>query len=313
MQDKLKLNKPPHIPIMLNEILSAFKGLKEGVIIDATVGFGGHSEALLNANEKIKLIACDQDLEALSFARQRLAKFKDRAQFHHCNFSRLLQGIDTREVKGIVADLGVSSWQLDRDERGFSVNSNTLDMRMNPQSKTSAFDLVNYASQSELEGILKDFGELKEAKNLAFKICQTRKGGQIQSGKDLAKIIGFDKLSGRNVSKAVLVFQALRIAVNDELNALQSLLTSIKNARLSGCLVAIICFHSLEDRLVKNAFKEWAKSCICPKFALRCTCQNNHNLGKILTKKPLRPSEAELSANSRSSSAKLRLFRFNEV
>ena len=303
----------PHTPVLLNEVLAAFKDINEGVIIDATLGFGGHSEGLLNAHKGIRLIACEQDSEALGFARKRLAKFKDRIEFYHCNFAELLQSIDTREVKGLLADIGVSSWQLDSDKRGFSVNSSVLDMRMNPQSPTNAFDLINYATQSELERIFKDFGELKCAKNLAFKICEARKMGQIQSGKALAAIIGTGRVSGRNVSKAVLAFQALRIAVNDELNALQSLLNALENAKPSGCIVAIICFHSLEDRLVKNAFKAWAKACICGDFAPRCTCQNDHNLGKILTKKPLAPSEAECVANPRASCAKMRLFRFNGV
>ena len=173
--------------------------------------------------------------------------------------------------------------------------------------------MINYAPQSELERIFKDFGELKDAKNLAFKICEARKRGQIQSGKALATIIGTGRVSGRSVSKAVLAFQALRIAVNDELNALQSLLNALESTKPSGCVVAIICFHSLEDRLVKNAFKAWARTCICGDFAPRCTCQNDHNLGKILTKKPLAPSEAECAANPRASCAKMRLFRFNGV
>ncbi len=303
----------PHTPVLLDEVLKAFEGINEGVIIDATLGFGGHSEALLKANRGFKLIACEQDIEALDFAKVRLAEFKDRTQFYHCNFAKLLQSIDTREVKGLLADIGVSSWQLDSDKRGFSVNSSTLDMRMNPQSPKNAFDLVNFAPQNELERIFKDFGELKDAKNLAFKVCEARKKAQIQSGKALADIIGTGRVSGRSVSKAVLAFQALRIAVNDELNALQSLLNALENAKPSGCVVAIICFHSLEDRLVKNAFKAWAKACICDEFAPRCTCQNSHNLGKILTKKPLAPSVAERARNPRASCAKMRIFRFNGV
>ncbi len=303
----------PHTPVLLNEVLSAFKDINEGVMIDATLGFGGHSEAILSAFKGVRLVACEQDSEALGFARGRLAKFADRAEFHHCNFAELFSRIDRREVVGVLADLGVSSWQLDSDKRGFSVNSSVLDMRMNAQSAVSAYDLVNFSPQSELERIFRNFGELKDAKNLAFKICEARKKGQISSGKALAAIIGAGRVSGRAVPKAILTFQALRIAVNDELGALKSLLNALECARPSGCVVAIISFHSLEDRLVKNAFKAWARACKCDEKALRCTCQKGQNLGKILTKKPLTPSAQELARNSRAACAKLRAFRFNEV
>ena len=303
----------PHTPVLLNEVLQAFDGIKSGVIVDATLGFGGHSEAILSAFKGVRLVACEQDSEALGFAKERLAKFADRAEFHHCNFAELFSRIDSREVVGVLADLGVSSWQLDSDKRGFSVNSNALDMRMNAQNPVSAYELVNYAHQSELERIFKDFGELRDAKNLAFKLCEARKKRQIQSGKALAAIIGANKVSGRAIPKAILAFQALRIAVNDELGSLQSLLNALECARPSGCVVAIISFHSLEDRLVKNAFKSWARACKCDEKALRCTCQKGQNLGKILTKKPLTPSAQELARNSRAACAKLRAFRFNEV
>ena len=303
----------PHTPVLLNEVLQAFEGVEKGIIVDATLGFGGHSEAILSAFKGVRLIACEQDIEALDFARQRLAKFAGRAEFHHCNFAELFSRIDSREVVGVLADLGVSSWQLDSDKRGFSTKSSVLDMRMNAQRPVNAYELVNFAPQSELERIFDDFGELKDAKNLAFKLCEARKKAKISSGKALAAVIGEGRVSGRAIPKAILAFQALRIAVNDELGALKSLLNALECAHPSGCVVAIISFHSLEDRLVKNAFKEWARACKCDEKALRCTCQKGGNLGKILTKKPLTPSAQELTRNSRAACAKLRAFRFNEV
>ena len=249
----------------------------------------------------------------MDFARTRLAPFADRTEFHLGNFAEIVPSLDLREVKGVLADLGMSSWQLDRDERGFSVNSSVLDMRMSLQNPTNAFEIVNFAPQSELERIFSEFGELKEAHFLAQKICEFRAKKQISSAKELAQILGTRTLKGRKgVSPAILGFQALRIAVNNELFALQTLLNALQNAKPSGCKVAIISFHSLEDRLVKCAFKQWAKSCICDEMTLRCTCQNNHNLGKILSKKPITPRAAECKANSRSHCAKMRVFEFKD-
>lgn len=302
----------PHTPVLLNEVLEAFKGIENGVIVDATLGFGGHSEELLKAHKHIKLVGCEQDKEALDFAKKRLAPFADRTEFHHLNFAELLPKLDMTKIKGVLADIGVSSWQLDSDKRGFSINSNTLDMRMNQQNTLTAFEIVNFYPQNEIERIFRDFGELKEAHFLAQKICEFRAKKQISSAKELASILGTQRIKGRNsVSRAILGFQALRIAVNDELGALQKLLNALQIAKPKGCVVAIISFHSLEDSLVKNAFKQWAKSCTCDEFAFQCTCQNNHNLGKILTKKALTPSAQECEANSRSKCAKMRVFRFD--
>lgn len=308
----VNLTQIPHTPVLLNEVLQAFKDIESGVIIDATLGFGGHSEAILKAHEGVKLIGCEQDIEALNFARTRLAPFADRTEFHHLNFAELLPRLDMTGIKGVLADIGVSSWQIDSDKRGFSIHSNALDMRMNAQNELSAFEIVNFYPQNEIERIFRDFGELKNAPFLAQKICEFRAKRQISSAKELAQILGTQKVKGRKgVCPAILGFQALRIAVNDELGALQKLLNALQIAKPSACVVAIISFHSLEDRLVKNAFKQWAKSCICDEFAFQCTCQNNHNLGKILSKKALVPSSAECKANSRAASAKMRVFRFD--
>lgn len=306
------MQNSPHIPVLLDEVLRAFEGVEKGFIVDATLGFGGHSQALLKAHKDIKIIACEQDEQALEFSKNKLAKFPSRVQFHHLNFAELFDKIDIKGVKGVLADIGVSSFQLDSDERGFSIHSNSLDMRMDKRQSLTAFEIVNFYPQDEIERIFKDFGELKDAHFLAQKLCQIRTQKLISSAKELAQILGTQTMRGRSgVSRAILGFQALRIAVNKELEALQKLLNALQKLKPQGCIVAIISFHSLEDRLVKNTFKQWARTCICDENAFQCTCQNNHNLGKILTKKALTPKEQECRANSRSKCAKMRVFRFD--
>lgn len=306
------MQNSPHIPVLLDEVLRAFEGVEKGFIVDATLGFGGHSQALLKAHKDINIIACEQDEQALEFSKNKLAKFASRVQFYHLNFAELFDKIDIKGVKGVLADIGVSSFQLDSDERGFSIHSNSLDMRMDKRQSLTAFEIVNFYPQDEIERIFKDFGELKDAHFLAQKLCQIRTQKLISSAKELAQILGTKTMRGRSgVSRAILGFQALRIAVNKELEALQKLLNALQKLKPQGCIVAIISFHSLEDRLVKNAFKQWARTCICDENAFQCTCQNNHNLGKILTKKALTPKEQECRANSRSKCAKMRIFRFN--
>lgn len=306
------MQNSPHIPVLLDEVLRAFEGVEKGFIVDATLGFGGHSQALLKAHKDINIIACEQDEQALEFSKNKLAKFASRVQFYHLNFAELFDKIDIKGVKGVLADIGVSSFQLDSDERGFSIHSNSLDMRMDKRQSLTAFEIVNFYPQDEIERIFKDFGELKDAHFLAQKLCQIRTQKLISSAKELAQILGTKTMRGRGgVSRAILGFQALRIAVNKELEALQKLLNALQKLKPQGCIVAIISFHSLEDRLVKNAFKQWARTCICDENAFQCTCQNNHNLGKILTKKALTPKEQECRANSRSKCAKMRIFRFN--
>ena len=306
------MQNSPHIPVLLDEVLRAFEGVEKGFIVDATLGFGGHSQALLKAHKDIKIIACEQDEQALEFSKNKLAEFASRVQFHHLNFAELFDKIDIKGVKGVLADIGVSSFQLDSDERGFSIYSNSLDMRMDKRQSLTAFEIVNFYPQDEIERIFKDFGELKDAHFLAQKLCQIRTQKLISSAKELAQILGTQTMRGRSgVSRAILGFQALRIAVNKELEALQKLLNALQKLKPQGCIVAIISFHSLEDRLVKNAFKQWARTCICDENAFQCTCQNNHNLGKILTKKALTPKEQECRANSRSKCAKMRVFRFD--
>lgn len=298
-----------HFPVLLKEVLKAFNGINEGVIIDCTLGYGGHSSAILKQNQSVKLMGFDRDLEAINYSKEYLKKFKDRILIKHSNFSNSLNDIDTSKVRGILADIGVSSLQLDKNNRGFSLNSDSLDMRMNQNDEKDAKFVINSYSANELERIFKDYGELKNAKFIAQKIAKFREKKELTSVKELANLVGLKPVRKGGVLEIILVLQALRIEVNNELFELKNLLKSIENANLKDCVVAIISFHSLEDRIVKNAFKKWEKNCICPDFFIKCECGGNHALGKIITKKPITPTSDEIAKNSRSKCSKLRIFK----
>ena len=301
----------PHVPVLLNEVLQAFEDIKSGVIVDCTLGYGGHSSAILEQNQNVNLIACDQDEEAIKFSSERLKKFGQRAQIFKSKFSEILGKVEQSQIRGILADIGVSSLQLDKNERGFGLKSENLDMRMDAQAKISAYDVVNFYSAKELERIFEGYGELPSPAKFAAKIIEARQSGEIKSAERLAQIIGLKGVNGRSVSAATLAFQAIRIEVNNELGELQNLLQSIEDSQIDECIVAIISFHSLEDRIVKNKFRQWAQSCICPPQALRCMCGGNNALGKIVSKKAVTPCAAEIKANPRSSCAKMRIFKIS--
>ncbi|EPT0397800.1 16S rRNA (cytosine(1402)-N(4))-methyltransferase RsmH [Campylobacter upsaliensis] len=300
----------PHIPVLPKEVNHLFEKLNEGLFLDCTLGYGGHSENLLKMHPNLHLIVCDQDEEALQFSKERLKEFDARIRLYHSNFSQILEQIDLKNLRGILADIGVSSLHLDKDERGFSLRSNFLDMRMDKSQSLSAFDVINTYSKEKLADIFKIYGELKDGAFLAEKIIKARAKKQIISAKELCEILGNTRLKNRKISQAILAFQALRIEVNKELEVLELFLQKLEKAHLRDCILAIICFHSLEDRIVKNYFKKWAKACICDERAIRCECGANHNLGEILSKKPITPDKEEIKANPRSSCAKMRAFYF---
>ncbi len=300
--------KTPHIPVLLEEVKDVFRDVKDGYIVDCTVGYGGHSEAILEQNPNIKMICCDQDITAIDFSKKRLEKYRDRVTFENDKYSNVIGKYSNLPIRGILADIGVSSLQLDDESRGFGFKSDTLDMRMDKNNRLSAYEVVNSYSQEDLENILRDYGEVRDFRRAAKMICMAREKEDIKSSAQLADI--FKKFpSKKGINPATLVFQAIRIEVNDELGELAGLFKSIESAGLSDCLVAIISFHSLEDRIVKRVFKEFAKSCICPNGVMRCECGNNHSLGKILTKKPITPSKEEMKRNPRSRSSKMRVFK----
>ena len=296
----------PHIPVLYSEVLDCFKDINKGYIIDCTTGYAGHSSGLLNQNSSVQLICNDQDDEALEFSKKRLKDFEKRVEFNKENFEDIIKKFEDYPIRGILADIGVSSLQLDKLDRGFSFNSENLDMRMNQNQILDASTVINSYSQVELENIFKEYGEIREYKKIASLIVQNR---PFYSAKELAEFF-YNKLPKGKIHPATLIFQAIRIEVNDELGVLDRLFKSMEEAKLKDCIVAIISFHSLEDRVVKNYFKKWSENCICPKDAFRCECGKNHALGKIITKKPIIATNIEIKQNPRSRSAKLRVFRF---
>ena len=297
----------PHIPVLYKETLETFKDINDGYIIDCTTGFAGHSSGLLASNENIKLICNDQDDEALEFSKKRLEPYTQRVIFNKGNFEHVIDTFKNYEIRGILADIGVSSLQLDKLDRGFGFESLTLDMRMNQNQALDAATVINTYSTSELERVFKECGEVREYKKVASLIVNNR---PFTSAKEISELLA-KKMPKGKIHPATLPFQGIRIEVNDELGVLERLFNSLENAKFKNCIVAIISFHSLEDRIVKNYFKKWTKSCICPDGVFRCECSNNHALGKIITKKPIIPTALEIKQNPRSRSSKLRIFKFD--
>jgi 16S rRNA (cytosine1402-N4)-methyltransferase len=305
----------PHIPVLLDKVLESFSTMKrDGFFVDCTLGYGGHSSAILKAYKDIKYLGIDRDKEALDFSSKRLEEFGNRVEFIKGDFASILPTLKHSPIVGILADFGVSSLQLDKRQRGFSFDSEVLDMRMDRDSSFSAYDVVNGYDREKLEYILREYGEVRLYKKVANAILEARAKKSIDSAKELSNIISKVIPKSSKIHPATLPFQAIRIEVNSELAQIEGLLDSLevraKRGELKGAIISLITFHSLEDRLVKNRFKKWSKSCICNPQAMRCSCGKNHQLGKVLNKKPIIASKDELKTNSRSRSAKLRSFIF---
>ncbi|WP_456404340.1 16S rRNA (cytosine(1402)-N(4))-methyltransferase RsmH [Hydrogenimonas sp.] len=304
--------KRPHIPVLLEEVLHCFEVMpKEGVFVDCTLGYGGHSRAILQKFPNIRLIGIDQDPEAIAYSTRLLSSFEGRFEARRGRFSQLLPEIlREHRVCGVLADFGVSSLQLDKRARGFSFLSENLDMRMDPDAPLSAYEVVNSYPQSELERIFREYAEERAYKRAARAIVEARSQKAIESGIELADILGNVLPKRGKNNPATALFQAIRIEVNDELGEIRRLLDALEARPPAGAVTGLITFHSLEDRLVKQRFKKWSQSCICPPGIMRCECGNDHALGVVLTKKPIVAKEDEIRLNPRSRSAKLRCFRF---
>ncbi|SHO81040.1 rRNA small subunit methyltransferase H [hydrothermal vent metagenome] len=303
--------KTPHIPVLLNEVLEYFKDLDDGYFIDCTLGYAGHSEAILKNNLNIKQIGIDRDIEALNFSKNRLSPFENRISLYKGKFSNILPSLQESPIRGVLADFGVSSLQLDKKDRGFGFDSDVLDMRMDRDENITAQEIVNEYSQEKLEYIFNHYGEIKAYRKLASAIIQARTISPITTAKELAQIALDNLYRGGKIHPATLMFQAIRIEVNKELQEIELLLETLEKSKPNKAIIALITFHSLEDRLVKNRFKKWATKCICDANAIRCRCSKDNDLGKIITKKPKTASKDELKINPRSRSAKLRVFRFH--
>lgn len=303
-----------HIPVMLNECLEGLNIKADGTYVDGTVGGAGHSiEIVKRLSENGRLICVDKDEDALKAAGERLAPYKDRVTFIHDDYKNLVNELDSigvGKVDGILLDLGVSSYQLDNAERGFSyMNDAPLDMRMDRSQRISAHEVVNGYTESELARILFDYGEEKLARQIARNIVRARSEKPIETTLELAKIVE-DTYPAKTRWKfghpAKRTFQAIRIEVNDELSSLGEAVTAMARRLEKGGRMAVITFHSLEDRIVKSAFKELSLACTCPPDFPVCVCGKVQEV-ELVNKKPITASEEELENNSRSQSAKLRV------
>ena len=303
-----------HRSVLLNECIENLNIKENGIYVDGTLGGGGHSYYILKKlNNTGMLIGIDRDMDAINAAKEKLKEFSNFKAVHdnHANIIKILENLKIYHVDGILLDLGVSSYQLDEADRGFSYMHNAkLDMRMNREDEFSAYDVVNGYDEDKLYRIFKDFGEERYSRQIAKKICEVRKEKSIETTFELVDIIKStmpQRALNEKQHPAKRVFQAIRIEVNQELEKLkQAVIDSILSLNNGGRL-AIITFHSLEDKIVKHAYEEMEGRCICPKDFPVCVC-NYKSYGKIVNKKPIISTEEELKQNPRARSAKLRVF-----
>lgn len=313
-----------HKSVLLKEVVDYLSPQSSNIYVDATLGAGGHAEKILEeSSPKGRLIGIDIDSSMLKVADRRLRKFGKRCilvEDNYIHIAEILSELKIREVSGIVFDLGIASEHFDVPKRGFSLRrSGPLDMRLNPKAEISAEYIINEWEEEELRGILYKFGEERYAKKIVEKIILERKKNRITNTAQLAEIVERavfkfrhkkniykNKVPGYRVHPATKTFQALRIAVNNELKNIEEVLPIAVDLLRAGGKLCVISFHSLEDRLVKNAFRLLAKRCVCPPEIPKCICDNKPEL-KIITKKPILPAKGEMAENPRARSAKLRV------
>ena len=304
-----------HKSVLLNETIDGLNIKPDGIYVDGTLGGGGHAyEVCRRLGEKGSIVGIDQDAAAIEAASARLKDFGEKVTIvrsNYCDMKSKLHELGIDKVDGIVLDLGVSSYQLDTAERGFSYREDApLDMRMDTRQKMTARDIVNDYTEADLYRVIRDYGEDKFAKNIAKHIVQARAVKPVETTAELSEIIRasipmkFQKKSGHPAKRT---FQAIRIELNRELDVLRDSLDDMIDLLKPGGRLCIITFHSLEDRIVKSAFRKNENPCTCPPDFPVCVC-GKKSKGSIITKKPILPSEEELEYNSRSKSAKLRIF-----
>ena len=302
-----------HKPVMLQECIEGLQIKPNGIYVDGTMGGAGHSiEIVKRLSKDGKLIGIDRDEEALKASKERLAEYKNVTYIHdnHDNIKEILQKLEINQVDGILLDLGVSSYQLDERNRGFSyLGENELDMRMDKSQELTAKRVVNYYSEKELANIIYEYGEERFSRQIAKNICNYRKEKTINTTKELVDVIekSIPKSKQNDGHPAKRTFQAIRIEVNNEIKPLYNTVKDCIDCLKPQGRLCIITFHSLEDRAVKNAYIEAKGKCTCPSDLPYCVC-GAKTLGKIITKKPIIATKEEQEENSRSKSAKLRIF-----
>lgn len=298
-----------HEPIMLNECIENLSIKKDGIYVDGTIGGAGHSSRIIEKIESGLLIGVDRDLEAIAASKKRLEKYENVKFVHgkHEDIKEHVNSLGYEKVDGILLDLGVSSYQIDEGARGFSYTKDApLDMRMDQSEGISAKDIVNTYSKEDLEKIFFEYGEEKFSRRIAEKILKAREEKEINTTYELADIIRA-AVPKNAIDSFKRIFQALRIEVNGELKELKKAICDSVSILNDGGRLCIITFHSLEDRIVKETFLELQGKCTCPKDFPKCVC-GFKSYGKVITRKPIIPSESEQESNSRSRSAKLRVF-----
>ena len=306
-----------HRSVLLEETIEGLKVKPDGIYLDGTLGGGGHSSEILRRLQSGHLIGVDQDEEALAAAGKRLLEVDEEGKRftlirdNYCNAKEAVRALGYEGADGIVLDLGVSSWQLDNAERGFSYRYDApLDMRMDTRQTLTARDIVNDYSENALYQVIRDYGEEQFAKNIAKHIVQARQKGPIETTGQLNELISAAipaKIQKKGGHPSKRTFQALRIECNRELEVLKNSIDGLIGLLNPGGRICIITFHSLEDRIVKTAFRRNENPCTCPPDFPVCIC-GKKSLGRVITRKPILPSEEEMAANSRSKSAKLRIF-----
>ena len=306
-----KIGNDYHIPVLYYETLDNLVINPDGIYIDCTLGGGSHSEGILERlSDKGLLISIDQDTNAIEYSKKRLEKFGSKWKVFKGNFENIdtiayMAGVD--KVDGILMDIGVSSKQLDDPDRGFSYRYDVkLDMRMNTEQKISAYDIVNTYSEEQLSKIIFEYGEERHARQIAKLIVEERKSSPIEKTSDLITLIKRTYPERASKHPAKKTFQAIRIEVNRELEVLENAMSKAVDLLKIGGRLAIITFHSLEDRIVKNKFKDLATACKCPKDIPICVCGGVKKF-EIITKKPIIPVDDELKNNNRAHSSKLRI------
>ena len=299
-----------HLSVLLDESIDGLAIKPDGIYFDGTTGLGGHSLEIAKRLRGGRLIACDRDEFALEMANERLREYKEHVTFVHGNFGdikELLSDLGMDKVDGILCDFGVSSPQLDRAERGFSyMQSAPLDMRMNPKDTLSAYDVINSWDECEIRRILFEYGEERYARSIAAKIVKSRPVNTTDELVDIIRSSMPAKALREKQHPAKRSFQAIRLAVNDELGEIKRLLATAPDVLNTSGRIALISFHSLEDRLVKTSFKANEDGCTCPRDFPKCMCGFERRL-KIITKKPVVPADEEIEKNPRARSAKLRI------